>query len=285
MHRKAVAIAVVSLFLAGQAIFASGSSILRGELISDSPIRFHELQVEVYGDSVAVERASVSSDGRFEFRGIAPGQYRIRVMNLYGDVVREDFAQVGSGVDSLVIRLHSPRGSRPPGGAISARRLAHHPSKNAAKLWQEAAKASKKGDHAAAIGHLERSVGIDPEYFEAQHSLGDERVRNGDASGALSAYEKALEIDPSSAIALVSRGMVLLHMRKVEEALADARKALVLSGDPIPARYLLGLSLAVRGRDLDEALEHLKASSSRFPQARESAIKLEGLIRQRQGYQ
>jgi Flp pilus assembly protein TadD len=275
MYRKAVfsLVAVVSL---SAPLSAAAHSTLRGEVTSESPVRFQDLSIELQSPAGIPERTVLSMDGKFEFREVEMGQYRLRVVTLHGDSIREEYINVSSGYETLTIRLRGNESSTPSQGVVSARRLSHKPNKQAVKEYREATKAAGKGDRSNARAHLERSVAIDPEYFEAQYSLGGERIMAGDPNGAMEAYDKALEIDPSSAPALVSRGIVLLHLHKTEEAEETARKALQLGAeDNVPAHYVLGLSMAARGKNLAEALEHLKISAPRFAHARQAAVLVE----------
>lgn len=275
MYRKAVFSLVVVVSLSAP-LSAAAHSTLRGEVTSESPIRFQDLTIELQSATGIPERTALSMDGKFEFREVEMGQYRLRVVTLHGDAIREDYINIGSGYETLTIRLRGNESSMPSTGVVSARRLSHKPNKQAVKEYREATKAAGKGDRSNARAHLERSVALDPEYFEAQYSLGGERIMAGDPNGAMEAYDKALEIDPSSAPALVSRGIVLLHLHKAEEAEGTARKALELSGaDNVPAHYVLGLSMAARGKNLVEALEHLKISAPRFAQARHAVALVE----------
>jgi len=275
MYRKAVFSLVVVVSLSAP-LSAASHSTLRGEVTSESPIRFQDLTIELQSPAGIPERTALSMDGKFEFRDVEMGQYRLRVVTLHGDAIREDYINVSSGYETLTIRLRGNESSSPSAGVVSVRRLSHKPNKQAVKEYREASKAAGKGDRSNARAHLERSVAIDPEYFEAQYSLGGERIMAGDPNGAMEAYDKALEIDPSSAPALVSRGILLLHLHKTEEAEETARRALQVGAeDNVPAHYVLGLSMAARGKNLVEALEHLKISSARFAHARQAAAQVE----------
>jgi tetratricopeptide (TPR) repeat protein len=270
MHRKFVSVLVVSL-VASVSVLASGRQLttVRGELTADQSIRFQDLTAELSGSEgiTGPERAAIGADGRFEFRSVLSGNYRLRILAANGETVREDFVTASQASPPLQIHLKTETANSRPGGPVSLRRLRHKPAKAARKEWNEAGKYAERGDHRAAVEHLERSVALDPEYFDAHFNLGSERVMSGDPEGALHAFDKALEIDPSSPAALVNRGMVLLHFRRVEEAEADARKSLTLM-DSKPAHYVLGLSLAARGKDLAAAAEHLRQSLDRYPNAK-----------------
>lgn len=280
MYRCSFFGTVVSLLVA-VSLYAAGRHLLRGEVVAGGEVRLQDLAVElrVEGEPYA-ERVYLTPSGAFEFRNVADGMHRLRVTNLHGETVQEEFVHVTGDPAPLTIRLRSAGGAR-PGGMVSARRLAFKPSKFARKEWREAERCIRRGDHAEAAQHLREAVEADPDYFEAHVHLGTALLMSGDAAGALAAYERALEIDPQSAYALVHRGMVLLHFRRAAEAEAAAEKALRIEESP-SAHYVLGLSLAAQGKQLSEAIGHLKLAVSRHPQAARLAEQLEA---QRQAHQ
>ncbi len=278
MHRKAVFALLVFAFSAEAGQF-NGNCQLQGEVTADGPVRLQELSIELQSAGGLLEHTSVAPDGRFHFPNLVEGGYRLRVVNLRGATIREDVIQVNHYGAPLAIHLRGNQASRGEGsGSVSVRRLAHKPPKAAKRMWKRAGLAVEKGEHLKAIAYLEQTIAIDPDYFEAYYVLGSERVRAGNIEGALTAFDKALEIDPSSAASLVNRGIVLLHLRRVQEAAETARKALLFGGNE-SAHYVLGLSLAVQGRDLREAVEHLKQSENRHPQARATVQQIEAHLK------
>lgn len=280
MRRKTAYLALACLSFVSS-LAASGRYALRGEIVAEGRIRYQDLTVELQADGgLFAEKAPVGPTGSFEFRGVSAGMHRLRVTTMYGETVREEFINVAGEQGPLTIRLQGA-GKPAPGGPVSARRLAFKPSKFAKKEWREAEKCIRRGEHAEAAEHLRDCVQADPEYFEAHLHLGTALLMSGDAAGALTAYEKALEIDSRSAYALVHRGMVLLHFRRVAEAEDSAAKALRIEESP-SAHYVLGLSLAAQGKRLTEALAHLKLASSRHPQASQMAARLEAQLKAHQ---
>jgi tetratricopeptide (TPR) repeat protein len=280
MRRKTAYLALVCLSFVSS-LAASGRHALRGEILADGEIRLQDLAVELRAEGEPqAERTYIGPNGTFEFRNVAAGMHRLRVTTVHGETLREEFVHVAGDPAPLTIRLRGMAAVR-PGGAISARRLAFKPSKLAQKEWREAEKCIRRGDHAEAAEHLRDCIHADPEYFEAHLNLGTALLMSGDAAGALAAYEKALEIDPKSAYALVHRGMVLLHFRRLAEAEECGAKALRIEETP-SAHYVLGLSLAAQGKQLAEALDHLKRASSRHPQAVQMAARVEAALKAHQ---
>jgi len=115
MYRKAVfsLVAVVSL---SAPLSAAAHSTLRGEVTSESPIRFQDLSIELQSPAGIPERTALSMDGKFEFREVEMGQYRLRVVTLHGDSIREEYINVSSGYETLTIRLRGNESSTPSKG-------------------------------------------------------------------------------------------------------------------------------------------------------------------------
>lgn len=281
MHRKAVSIVVLCLAFCLN-VAADEVQDVQGELNVDGVMRVQDLVIELRSEIRGfTDRAGVMADGRFNFRGIASGNYRLVITTLTGDVLKEEFVSISpSNGGRLVVQFKAPSQNNTGPASVSLRRLSHKPPKEAVKEWKEASKCAGRGDHQSAVSHLERSVALDPEYFDAQFHLGGEKLSLGDAEGALAAYEKTLEIDPLFAPALVSRGIVLLHFKRTEEAEESARKALTIS-DSESAHYVLGLSLALQNEDIPKAIEHLKLSEARHPQAKKTVDYLESRMKTR----
>ncbi|MDX1494538.1 MAG: hypothetical protein R3253_10790 [Longimicrobiales bacterium] len=93
------------------------------------------------------------------------------------------------------------------------------PSANAAEAMQRAEK------------HALKAIRLNDDLAEAHASLGLVRALRQDRVGALSALGRAIDLNGSYAPAFHWRGNVLAEMGRLEEALADARRAATL--DPL----------------------------------------------------
>jgi tetratricopeptide (TPR) repeat protein len=78
--------------------------------------------------------------------------------------------------------------------------------------------------------------------------------KNGDWTGSLAKWQKALEMDPNDARVNNSMGISLASIGKSEEAVPYFQKATQINGDFADAYYNLGLALKNTGR-VDEAVD------------------------------
>src|SRR5262245_24912931 len=124
MHRKAVFTVVIAVSFSATLI-AQQRSTLRGEIVAESPVRYHDLSIELRGTNGIQDKVALTMDGKFEFRDIEMGQYRLRVLTLHGDAIREEYVNVGSGYETFTIRLRAGEYSSPSNGVVSLRRLTH----------------------------------------------------------------------------------------------------------------------------------------------------------------
>jgi TolB-like protein/Tfp pilus assembly protein PilF len=108
----------------------------------------------------------------------------------------------------------------------------------------------------AAEDMYRRAIALDPAYAlayagladcsafrAAYHGGGEEALAQGDA-----ASKRALELDPNSAEAHASRGLVLSHQRRLEEAEKEFEEALRLDPTLYEAAYYYGRALQTGGK-------------------------------------
>jgi DNA-binding winged helix-turn-helix (wHTH) protein/tetratricopeptide (TPR) repeat protein len=83
-----------------------------------------------------------------------------------------------------------------------------------------------------------RAVELDPSLAEAHVQLGNVQFYDRNPSAAETTYKKAIELDPTDPQAHIAYAFLLLDLKRVEEALAEARRARELG-----SRTLIVLSL------------------------------------------
>ncbi len=117
---------------------------------------------------------------------------------------------------------------------------------------------------AEARADLERAVSADPTLHPAWNLLGTARAALGDAAGAQSAYDRALELRPDHVATHFNRALFMHQAGRIDEAIAGYRAALRLDPALAAARERLAEALNVAGMEdlrakrLDRALERFR---------------------------
>lgn len=104
-----------------------------------------------------------------------------------------------------------------------------------------------------------------PNDLEVQFLLLRARLRAGDLTGALSAGEKALKLDPACAPVLLLQGEALEASRRNDEALQLYQEGVKARPDALSLRLRLSDRLIARSK-LEEAAPHLQAALEARPQ-------------------
>jgi protein O-GlcNAc transferase len=102
-----------------------------------------------------------------------------------------------------------------------------------------------------------------PGLFDAWHLLAVVQAAMGRAEKALTGYDRALALQPSSAEALVNRGAALYDLRRFADALADCDRAIALKDQNPLAHANRGLALHALGRHHEALAAHDRALSLR----------------------
>jgi tetratricopeptide (TPR) repeat protein len=199
---------------------------------------------------------------------VPPGEYQLRVTDLYGNEIKRDFVFV-SGQDTFApIRLALSRPARPISGTVSARELQRKISPKALKEFRKAEQAHRKGALQQSVEHLQNAIQADPSFADAYEELGACYVELNQLDRAVPEFQKALEQDPDSTPAAHNLSAVFFRLGRYPEAEKAARRALGLNRNLAKAHYVLGLSLRQQNRIELEALEHLQHAEREFPTAR-----------------
>ncbi|HLH42801.1 MAG TPA: tetratricopeptide repeat protein [Bryobacteraceae bacterium] len=250
------------------------NGIVRGEVVSDAPI-VGLLTVELISPGHgATFQTEVQGDGRFQFSGLEPGQYDLRVTGRAGTLLHEEMVVIGGGNQNLTIQLGGVKLSKTNAGTVSIHQLTHKIPPKAQKEFEEGQSASRKGGWSSALKHYQEAAAIDPEFADAYAEMGSAYAALGQLARAAEQYGKAVELAPDHNTAVANLSIVLCELKRYHEAAALARRALRLRPTMTELHYVLGVSLAEEGGDPPEALANLLRSASEFPEAHLLAAKI-----------
>ena len=103
---------------------------------------------------------------------------------------------------------------------------------------------SQRRDSVKAAADLEQAVALQPDFAEAWSDLGETRRAALDDAGALTAFERAVQLSPDDPVAQTRLGSQFLELDRPHEAIPHLREAARL--DPKNQSTLNALQLALR---------------------------------------
>ena len=97
----------------------------------------------------------------------------------------------------------------------------------------------RKGDLDGAISDYDRTVELDPKYAIAYFNRGNAKDDKGDLEGAIADYDRGIELNPKDSKAYYYRAEVHAKKKEYDAAVADSLRAIEL--DPKNGEYYLSL--------------------------------------------
>jgi tetratricopeptide (TPR) repeat protein len=95
----------------------------------------------------------------------------------------------------------------------------------------------------AVLDRLENILRNDPRNFEALREFGNIQFDQRDFETAAGFYAKALEVNPDDVNTRADRGLALLQLNRIDEAVAELRRAVQINPNHPQALFYLGLVL------------------------------------------
>ncbi len=120
------------------------------------------------------------------------------------------------------------------------------------------------GQVALAREHLERSIGIDPDFADAHYNLGAVALAEGDTAAAIAAYRRAVALRPAYPEAHNNLGGLLAATGAVDEALVHYRLAVGFDPGHSGAHYNMANVLLARGQT-ETAIRHYRLALEAAP--------------------
>ena len=193
------------------------------------------MPVTLHGISLPYEGSTVSdSGGRFHFGKLRAGNYTLTVNSgNRGAAVRTIDLSPGTadakGRLNLLVhiedrQLESEKG-RGTSAVVTATMLSVPESASKEYNAAQACLSRKTPDPACASDHLQRAVGIAPQFAAAWNQLGTMAYQARDYAAAEGYFRRAMEAEPEAFEPLVNLGGVLLNLGRAQEALELNRRA------------------------------------------------------------
>ncbi|MDX2152133.1 MAG: tetratricopeptide repeat protein [Bryobacteraceae bacterium] len=150
---------------------------------------------------------------------------------------------------------------------VSLHDLQHRIPKPALKAFSLALKAMGKRDYESAVIQLEKSVTIDPEFYQAHNNLGVMYVYQNRSPLAIEHFEKAAVMNPRAPYIQRNLAVAYLVQGEFKASERTARRALDLDPSRPINSLVLGAALLMQNRLTSETERSLRKAAPTFPQA------------------
>lgn len=132
-----------------------------------------------------------------------------------------------------------------------------------ANTWLQA------GRVADALSAYDRAIALQPDYVDPHFNRGNALLRQGRMAEALASFEQTIALAPALALAHYNRGVVLEQLGRKQEAMDSYRQLLALEPDNLQAQFNLGCLYLSEGayRDAVACFDRVLAHNPNLVQA------------------
>lgn len=202
--------------------------------------------------------AAIKGDPQASFAFLGRGVLLATRQRAYNRAI-QDFDRVlviePDNVDALIARGDAFSQLDNPGRALADlnRAVALAPANATAYLARGLAE-NRRGDRTAAMRDYEAALKHDPRKVDALVNIGALQLLDGKPEAAVATLDRAIAIDPKYALAVYNRGFAYFSLKQYDKAIADYSTAIALNPGMGLAYNNLGLTRAIVGTDLKQAL-------------------------------
>lgn len=144
----------------------------------------------------------------------------------------------------------------------------HEPSREVAKIADQAERLAKKKQTDAAIAKYREAVALDPLYFQAWNNLALQLKAAGKNDEAEQILRRLLKTNPEHVVVFANLASLLSGEKRYGDAEEVARLAVKKHGYSFCANYILGTALVNEGKFNEEAKTKLEYAELKYPEAK-----------------
>jgi tetratricopeptide (TPR) repeat protein len=243
---------ILLLTLAAQPLAVQNFFTVVGNVRDDSGRLVSSIRVSLEDEnSQPIRTVFVDSSGRFQFRGLRAGNYRVRVetaglpyeeyseaielVSMTNSNINPSMTEDTYPVDIVLKRKRSAPGSPPAAVFVQ---VVPPPAR---AEFDRGVNAMGKDPQAAVLA-LKKAIEIFPDYFDALQVLGTEYVQQGQFENAIPVLLRAVEINNRAYVSMYWLGTAFLKLKHLEESINWLQKA--AAGDAGNPNVFLMLGLA-----------------------------------------
>ena len=258
-----------------------GRNGITGMVFNEAGRPMSEIYVELLSElDITVSQVRTTASGRFEFRGLSEGRYKLRVrafgtdyMPQVQEVVLANVSAAGGGTGGEVKQVDIYLRLRPEVTAgpfyAPGTVFAQEVPKEAKKLFEQGVSALREKKEAEGFASLKQALELFPDYYEALNRLGGEYAVRGNQEGryfeaARVLLTKAVEVNPKSFSSTFGLGFSQYHLGLTKEAVESLQRAVNLYGKSPSAHLWLGIAQKREGKaaQAEASLKRADALSS-----------------------
>ena len=289
---------ILLLSLAAQPFSVQNFFTIVGSIRDDAGRPVSSVRVALEDEnSLPISTKFADASGRFQFRGLRAGSYRVRIetaglplepATVFVDLQSMTHSDINPSrtdaphlVDITLKRKPSPGGSS--SGSAPALVFAQVVPPPAREEFNRGASNIDK-DSAAGIEALKRAIEIFPDYFDALQLLGTQYVKLGQFANGAPILVRALAVNDKAAASMYWLGFAYLKLNRINESLEWLQNAATQdSGNP-NVHIMLGLAYG-NNNNLDQAETSLKtAYQLGGADAADAHLYLAGIYNKRERY-
>lgn len=254
-------------------VTAQGRNTIYGTVFGMERRPVADIYVELLSDVYqTIDRARTDNSGRFSFRGLPSGLYKVRVM-AHGteyieqtiDVSLVTLSAVGGGEGGasggaseqidIYLKVREVTGSGGPFAAPPGVVFAQQVPDAARKLYDKAMIDLRERRETEGYDGLRKAIEVFPDYYAALERLGIGYVLKGTPAHFAAArvlLMKAVEVNPRGFPALYALGLAQYKLKQTNDAVVNLQRATSMHGQSADAHLHLGMAL-MQAKKMPEA--------------------------------
>jgi predicted Zn-dependent protease len=243
-----------------------GTSSISGSVLGSDNRPMDNVHVELRDGRTGsvVSSAYTGVGGQFQFSQIPQGNYEVVASS--GMHQAEERVDLTSGINSVSIRLPTESTVAHDGNGNTTVSVAQYRVPEGARAeLKKAREATLKNKIPEAEQHLEKALGLDPDFADALTLRAIIKLDAKDTESAVADLQKAIQNDASYAMAYMVLGSAFNNQSKYDEAIRALQRGESLSPDSWQVYFEMGRAYAGK-REYESALHALDRAQTLSPQ-------------------
>ncbi|MGI9108197.1 MAG: tetratricopeptide repeat protein [Pyrinomonadaceae bacterium] len=282
------------------AIVIQGNNSIYGTVFGPGRRPVADIYIELLSDVYStIDRARTDTSGRFTFRGLTSGLYKVRVLARGTEYIEQTIdvslvpisATSGSGGASEQVDIYlKAREVTQAGGPFAAPPgvvFAQEVPDAAKKMYEKAIIDLREKRDKEGYDSLRKAVELFPNYYAALERLGLSYVMQGTPAhfeAARVLLMKAAEVNPKGFSAVFGLGLAQYKLKQMDDAIKNFQRAVTMHGQSADAQLYLGMALMQAKKAAEAEIAFKRANELGKGKGAESHFQLARLYSEQNRY-